>query len=294
MARPPLPLEVPLSNPLTAHPINQFKKNPRFYLMYDGFWFLACAAVLGVFTVVDFHPVVGGPAWWFIPAFPVAFFAFVWAHLLIHNCTHGNLPRAINRAVGEALGLLVVVRFASWDIIHMRHHKYSDDRVKDPHPNFPSFLETAWRTVINVEKQLFQQYFDTWGDTPENRAFEKKRAWVSYFTNVVLVAVWFWVWGPSFFFLVFAPTNLLAGLFVIHFNWSTHNGEAAKSIEDMRPVDLDSGYYWWGNRLFCGIYAHGVHHDRPFLFNPAMAMWAERRQQAADAPSAEPARDASA
>lgn len=31
----------------------------------------------------------------------------------MHNCTHGNLPRSINRVVGEILGLIILIRFAS-------------------------------------------------------------------------------------------------------------------------------------------------------------------------------------
>jgi stearoyl-CoA desaturase (delta-9 desaturase) len=257
---------------LTAHPIGQFRKNPNFYLMYDGFWFLVCAAILATFWATGFTPLLGQPQLWWLAVAPVLFFGLVWAHLTIHNCTHGNLPHAINRIVGELLGLMVVVRFASWDIIHMRHHKYSDDRVKDPHPNFPSFWKTVVHTIVNVESQLFQQYFDVWGDTPENRARERRRAWMSYGTNIVLVAVWAWLLGPWFALCVFAPCNLLAGLFVIHFNWSTHNGEAAKTIEEMHPVNLTGPYYRLGNKLFAGIYAHKLHHERPGIFNPAKAL----------------------
>ena len=256
----------------TAHPISQFRKNPHFYLMYDGFWFLVCAAVLLTFWLTGFSPLISGPAWWFAPVFPVVLFGLIWAHLLIHNATHGSLPTPINRIMGEVLGLMVVVRFASWDIIHMRHHKYSDDRVKDPHPNFPSFWKTVIHTIINVEKQLFQQYYDIWGDTPANRSRERRRAWMSYGTNIVLLATWLWLLGPAFFVLVFFPCNALAGLFVIHFNWSTHNGDAAKSIEDMGPTNLTGTMYRVGNKLFAGIYSHRMHHDRPTLFNPAKAL----------------------
>jgi fatty acid desaturase len=267
---------------LTAHPIAQFRKNPRFYLMYDGFWFVVCAAVLLTFWLTGFTPLIGGPSWWFAPVFPVLLFCLIWAHLLIHNATHGSLPKAINRIAGEFLGLLVIVRFASWDIVHMRHHKYSDDRVKDPHPNFPSFWKTVFHTIVHVEKQLFQQYYDVWGDTPENHGRERRRAWMSYGTNVVLLAAWFWLLGPAFFVLVFIPCNALAGLFVIHFNWSTHNGEAGKAFEELYPVNLTGPWYRLGNKLFCGIYAHKMHHDRPTLFNPATALAAELAQHPAE------------
>ena len=262
---------------LTAHPISQFRKNPRFYLLYDGFWFLVCAAVLGTFALTGFTPLISGLAWWFAPVFPVLLFCLIWAHLLIHNATHGNLPTPINRIAGELLGLCVIVRFASWDIIHMRHHKHTDDRVKDPHPNFPSFWKTVFHTIVSVEKQLFEQYYEIWGDTAQNHARERRRAWMSYGTNIVLLASWFWLLGPAFFLLVFAPCNLLAGLFVIHFNWSTHNGEAARSFDDMRPTNLSGPWYRLGNKLFAGIYAHQMHHDRPTMFNPA------KGQEAAEA-----------
>lgn len=258
-----------LTRALTAHPIAQFKKNPRFYLMYDGFWLVVCVAILAAFGLTGFRPLIAGPAVWFIAAFPVLLFALIWAHLTIHNCTHGNLPKSINRIVGEILGLIVLVRYASWDVVHMRHHKHSDDRELDPHPNFPSFSKTVWHTIVHVEQQLFAQYFEVWGDTAENRERERRRAWVSYGTNIVLGAVWIWVLGPAFFFLVFVPANALAGLFVIHFNWVTHNGEAARSIEDMHPVNLTGLRYRIGNVLFCGIYAHETHHAKPHLFNPA-------------------------
>lgn len=271
---------------LTTHPIAQFRRNPNFYLLYDGFWFVVCAVAMLTFWRTGFTSLIGGPSWWFLPVFPVLLFGLIWAHLIIHNCTHGSLPKAINRTLGEVLGLIVIVRFASWDVVHMRHHKYSDDRVKDPHPNYPSFWTTVFKTIVSVEQQLFQQYYDVWGDTPENHARESRRAKMSYGTNLVLLATWAWVLGPAFFLLVFVPCNLLAGLFVIHFNWSTHNGEAAKSTEDMRPVNLTGWHYQLGNKLFAGIYAHALHHDRPGIFNPARALAVEQatantQQQAA-------------
>lgn len=253
---------------ITAHPMAQFTKNRHFYAYYDGFWMLLSALAVATMVAVKWQPLFGAPQWWYVLAMPALWFVCSWAHLTIHNCTHGNLPKPINRLVGELLGVLVVVRFASWDIIHMRHHKFSDDREKDPHPNFVSFWKTVSNTIVMVEKQLFQQYFDTWGDTPENRKAEKRRAWVSYGANVVLLAAWFMFLGPWFFVLVFAPANLLAGLFVIHFNWSTHNADRAKTEADFRPVNLDSGYYWLGNRLFFGIYMHANHHTNPRLANP--------------------------
>lgn len=256
---------------LTARPSSRFVQSPYAYFRYDATWLVLCLTAMAVMALTGWTPLSTSFSWWYLAAMPVLTYGFIWAHLLIHNATHGNFPKSINRSVGELLGFLVVVRFASWDIIHMRHHRYSDDRVKDPHPNFPSFWKTVFHTIVHVEQQLFQQYFDTWGDTPETRRREQWRARLSYGANIVLVAFWFYLLGPWLFLLAFAPANLLAGLFVIHFNWSTHNGEAAKTIEDMHPVNLSSPRYRIGNLLFCGIYAHQTHHDKPYLFNPARA-----------------------
>jgi len=228
-----------------------------------------CAAALLVMTLTHWTPLLGTPQLSWLLFFPPLLFGLIWAHLVIHTCTHGSLPPLINRAVGEVLGVFVIVRFASWDIVHLRHHRYSDDRVRDPHPNFHSYWHTVKNTVVQTELQLFQEYFDTWGDTPESRRYEKRRAWVSYLTNVILLATWARLLGPWFALGVFLPANVLAALFVIHFNWSTHNGERGLKDTDFHPVNLDAGYYWIGNRVFAGIYMHANHHRRPHAFNPA-------------------------
>lgn len=254
-----------LTSMLTSHPIQQFRKNPRFYLAYDSFWFVVLLVACVAMLVTHMRPLMGEPSVYWLLGFPVVLYALIIAHLSIHNATHGNFPRAINRIVGELLGLIVVVRYASWDIVHMRHHKFSDDRTADPHPNFASFWKTLVHTIVNVEVQLQRQYFDVWGDTPENRKFEAFRAKVSYGTNLVLLAAWFLLLGPWFFLVVFIPANALAAMFVVHFNWTTHNGIRG---DDFRPVNLNSGYFWLGNKLFAGIYMHANHHQRPHLFNP--------------------------
>ena len=62
------------------------------------------------------------------------------------------------------------------------------------------------------------------------------------------------------------PAQVLGWMFVMHFNWVTHNALAKDG--NYYPVNLDSGYYWLGNRIFFGIYMHGNHHKRANVFNP--------------------------
>jgi stearoyl-CoA desaturase (delta-9 desaturase) len=53
---------------------------------------------------------------------------------------------------------------------------------------------------------------------------------------------------------------------VSHFNWVTHNGES--KANDYHPINIDSGLYWLGNRIWFGLYMHKNHHERANIFNP--------------------------
>src|SRR6185436_17761420 len=151
---------------------------------------------------------------------------------------------------------------------HQRHHRYSDDLDKDPHPVVSGYWSFLIKTVIGVEKQLQKIFFELHGgDTAENRAFEKRRAYVSYATNILLVATWYVFLGPIGFWFLFVPSSVIRFLHLVHFNWSTHN--AFSPDKDFRPVNLDHGYFKIGNLIWFGIYMHANHHKRANLFNPA-------------------------
>ncbi len=266
--RRPTAVRPPLSKLLVTHPIQQFKKDPRFYLRYDSFYFFLCAGLSALMLATHVQPLFAGVQWkpWhFAVGFPAVLYFLICSHLWIHNATHGNFPRPINRLVGELLGVIVFVRYASWEIVHLRHHEHSDDPTKDPHPTYPSYFKSFLSSIVTVEQQLQDNYCEVWGETEANRRREAFRAKVSYGANVALALAWYLLLGPVAFFAFWLPANLLAAMFVGHFNWETHNGEAG---QDYRPVNLDAGYYWLGNRIFTGIYYHANHHARPHLFNP--------------------------
>jgi len=274
---------ISLSNPSSFHvlPSARFRRDRSFYLRYDFGYLVVGALALAAMRGFGLKPIASEVAWWFLPALPLVTYAVILGHVFSHNASHANFPRAINRLVGEICGVLVLSRFASWQIIHERHHRYPDHPQKDPHPVLPSYWKTVWNTIVNVEVQLQQTFLEAHGDTPENRRREKVRAYVSYATNVVLIACWYHVWGFAGFLLLFVPASILGVLHLIHFNWTTHN--ALLRNGDYKPVDLDSGIFWWGNRMFFGIYMHKVHHDRPNLFNPLRDQDRGRARRAARA-----------
>lgn len=251
---------------LRAQPSWLFRNRRSFYVTYDGFYLVLCASACAVLAGSGFEGLVPTFDWWMLAFVPVSMYVLILCHVFIHNCSHGNFPRPINRLVGEICGLLVLTRYASWEIIHRRHHKYSDDVEHDPHPVVPSYWRFVWNSMLNVERQLQRQFYEFHGDTPENRRFEKNRALTSYFTNVVLIAAWYLLLGPAAFFVWFVPGTIAAFLHVNHFNWVTHNAHHPE--EGFAPINLDEGIYWLGNRIFFGIYYHKNHHDYSGLFNP--------------------------
>ncbi len=252
---------------LTGRPSVLFRKNSTFYFRYDLTYLVLCSVALLAMISTGMRPIFGEWTWWLPVLLPVACYAVMCGHVFAHNAAHGNFPKPVNRLMGEIAGLVVLSRFASWEIIHMRHHQYSDDLDRDPHPNMGGYWKTFFHTLVNVEKQLQQNFLDLHGDTAENRKREKTRALISYATNIVLIACWFRLLGAPGFLLLFVPASIAATLHLIHFNWSTHNGMKGS---DFKPVDIDQGIFWFGNRIFFGIYYHDTHHRNTKLFNPML------------------------
>jgi len=257
---------------LRTLPFAQLRQNRYFYMYYDGFYAVAAALAIAVMLGLGHRGLIGEGAlfgafqWWYLAFFPLITYALILCHVFAHVCTHQSLPRPWNRIVGEICGLLVLTRFASWEVVHQRHHRYSDNTEKDPHPCLPSYLRHFWLTISNVERQLQQTFFDLYGDTPENRAYEKRRAYVSYATNILVISAFFLFLGPIAFFVFFAPASIFAAFHLVHFNWSTHNAQSATA--DYHPVNLNHGYFKYGNKLFFGIYMHANHHKWPNVLNP--------------------------
>jgi stearoyl-CoA desaturase (delta-9 desaturase) len=255
---------------LTSLPYTQFRKSRHFYLWYDGFFALSCIAAIAWMRTVGWQGLTQAWDWRLLFLLPVACHIQILCSVWIHNCTHNNFPRAVNRLVGEICGFVVLTRFASWEIIHQRHHKYSDDPELDPHPILPGFTgywKFTWRSVVAVEQQLQRMYFEMYGgETPENVRYQRYRAVLSFGTMVLCATTWFLILGAPVFVLLFVPASLVGFFHLMHFNWSTHNPWSKTA--DFRPVNIDSGFYKIGNWLWHGIYFHGNHHEKTNLFNP--------------------------
>ena len=250
----------------TSLPFSQLRRNRYFYVWYDAFYFALAAGAIAVMKLTGHQGVITEWNWSYLLLLPVVTYFQILCSVFVHVCTHGSFPKAINRLIGEVCGTVILTRFASWEIVHQRHHRFSDDVDKDPHPVLKSYWAFVWNTIANVERQLQQTYFDLYGDSPETRRYEKIRAYVSYATNLLVIFAWFTLLGPSAFVFLFVPASVIGALHLFHFNWSTHNSFSPTG--DYKPVNLDHGYYWLGNRIWFGIYYHANHHKNAKVLNP--------------------------
>lgn len=259
-----------------------FRRDPWYYFRYDGLWLLLCLAAIGTMTAVGYEGINAGWSWGLLGGCVLACYAQALSHVFVHNCVHVNFPRSVNRLVGEICGAIIVTRYASWEILHQRHHKYSDDVDKDPHPVNGSFLQFLHKAMlINLEKTLHDAYHERHGDTEALRKREQYRAYLSYLTMGVLLLTWYMALGPIVFLTVYAPSALVGLFFIAHLNWRAHNGISKDG--DFGPVNLDHGVYWVLNRMLFGTYYHANHHEMASLFNPGkydsvMADKAARRE----------------
>lgn len=242
-----------------------YRKDRYFYLNYDIPYLIAFVASSWWLFQSGFRGLSFQPWMWLL--LPPIIYLHVLASVCIHNATHVNFPRAINRALGEILGVILVVRFANWEVLHVRHHRYPDDSTRDPHPMQPNFWAFLFNMmVVNLERQLQNIHYDQFGDTPARRRYERVRSVLSFSCEATCVMFWYALLGGDAFWYLFVPAQLVGWTVVSHFNWVTHNGESAE--KDYHPINMDSGLYWLGNRIWFGLYMHKNHHDRANIFNP--------------------------
>lgn len=256
-----------LLSTFTTLPFTQLRRNRYFYFYYDGFYALLCVAAIAACHLAGHTGIIHTWRWEYLALFPVVLYAGILANVFVHVCTHNSLPRPWNRLIGEICGVIVLTRFASWEVLHQRHHRYSDDLERDPHPVDPSYFKFVLHHITGLEPQLHQAVFDLYGDTPQNRKIEKVRSVVSFLAGVLLVFTWYTVLGTYAFLAFFLPGLIVGILHLVHFNWSTHN--AFSPTHDFKPVNLNHGFYKIGNKLFFGIYMHANHHKRANVLNPA-------------------------
>ena len=276
-----------------------FLRDPWYCIKYELGWIAGMSAVAALLWTSGWGGIPMQWSWWVALLLIPGCYIVICSHLLVHNATHKSFPPAINRLAGEFFGVIAGTRFAPWEILHRRHHLFSDHPEKDPHPVQRSYWKFLIAEVTNLEINMHEQYYELWGDTPAHRRRRAFKTVLNGTAGVILFGCWYLLLGPVIFFGVFLPASVIGVLHVTHFNWFTHNASVS---DDFKPVNNDHGIWWIGNRIWFGIYMHANHHAYPSAFNPlkipedraakvdeTIARMAEKVMRDVDVPASRPA-----
>lgn len=207
-----------------------------------------------------------GWSWSALGWLPLSALSVLLATSFLHNASHDNIkPKWLRRPVGEFCGLLQLVGFADWVVIHVIHHSHSDDPERDPHP--PLHLG-YWKFMMGMRQSILQvlvkEYFGLFGKSEATMGQLKKLALASKAEQILKVAFWFLLLGPSAFTFFFVSSIVLKMLHYAWFNYATHR----PSGERNDTVNLNKHLYKLVNAVSFGLYYHRNHHLNPKLFDP--------------------------
>ncbi|MFT5434512.1 MAG: fatty acid desaturase [Myxococcota bacterium] len=277
-----MPRQSTLAIATLGQPSVLFRRTRWFYFLYDCAWLALLTAGISTALLLGWTGFDVGWGWHLVPLLALATYGQIIGSGTIHNAAHANWPRPFNRLIGELAGAVVMTRFASWEILHKAHHKYSDVEGRDPHHVIEGGFWRFFRVMmlVNLELNVRAQFLERWGNDAAMVRFDKFRTAVSAVTMVALAAGWYVLLGPVLFFAVFVPAAVMGGIHIGHFNWITHRGNHANG--DYHPVNLDHGLYWLGNRVCFGLYYHENHHHNPNLINPRNYVAAEIKELPVD------------
>ena len=199
---------------------------------------------------------------WFALSIPWALFATA----ILHNAAHGNIkPRWLCRAVGELFGLLQLVGFPDWVVIHVIHHAHPDDPERDPHPPLgQAFWPFMLGMRASILKVLLKEYLGLWGQTPASKKQLTRLMIASKIEQVAKITFCLLLMGPQMFAWFFAPSIVLKMVHYAWFNWATH----VQDGKDVVIINRTRALYKIANVFSIGLYYHQNHHKNPKLFHP--------------------------
>lgn len=201
--------------------------------------------------------------------FLMALFFQLCANSMLHIASHNSYWTGwISRSIGEFFSFFFLVGFPEWQQIHMEHHKHSDDPEKDPHPpKGLTFIQFLLSMRNSVRKVFIRFYFKLWGDNDQSRKNIKYFALLAIGSQFLKLLFWFLVFGPIGFAVFYSTCVVIKNFSYAHFNYYTH----VQHETGIKIINLKNGPLWqFINTITFGLYHHKNHHQRPYLFNPAV------------------------
>ncbi len=239
-------------------------------------------AAFTLFGVSAFAYVAGKlPLFWAMLLNTIAsYMAFTVAHDATHSAVCTN--RRLNDWAGRAAMLLLEPGpfFQVFRLIHMQHHRFTNDKEKDPDAYTGTgpiwLLPFKWLTLDYI---YFKTYLSP--DVFKKRPNSERR---EFYFAVMFVVGMFTVatlggWLKYYLLLFFVPTRIAKYLIVFAFDFLPHYPHEVKAKDDpYRATSNRVGMEWLMTPLFIYQNYHLVHHLYPAIpFYRNIKIWNARK-----------------
>ncbi len=191
------------------------------------------------------------------------------AYSVLHEASHGLIStnRLINDNFGRIGMLMVSITpfFRAYRFLHMTHHRFTNDPVRDP--DYFCGSGPAWMLPIRwmvMDTAYVKTYFLP-GHYDSRPREEKVEFWLSMvFAAVVLTIFAVQGWMIEFLVYYFVPTRIALMLLAITFDYLPHYPHDTRAEDDKYRATLNRvGAEWLLDTLFIGHNYHLSHHLYP-------------------------------
>ncbi len=191
------------------------------------------------------------------------------SYSVLHEASHGLIStnRFLNDNFGR-IGMLMVSMtpfFRAYRFLHMTHHRFTNDPVKDP--DYFCGSGSVWMLPVRwmlMDTAYIKTYFLP-GHYEKRPRAEKIEFWLSMLFAVAVVTVFaFQGWIEEFLVYYFVPTRLALFLLAITFDYLPHYPHDTLAEDNKyRATGNRVGMEWLFNTLFIGHNYHLSHHLYP-------------------------------
>lgn len=185
----------------------------------------------------------------------------------LHNCSHGNTGnKYLNYIVGEFCGAWVMYGYRNFVLIHILHHKYTDDHFDPVNPDGMTFVKFFFAPMRYMIKRANSYLYLKHGSNPNYHLAKNIHETVFHLNLMLRILFWFLVFGPKYFLIFYIP-SIISNIFVFaHINYVCHRNNENGEVE---IVNLNHNLYFKiANIITIGGYFHKNHHINQNLFNP--------------------------
>jgi beta-carotene hydroxylase len=182
---------------------------------------------------------------------------------VVHDSSHNSLSR--NKWINEALvriGLVYFAPLAPMDVaryIHMAHHKYANDPVRDPDA-YSHKLDWLFPIRWANFDYFYTKFFFQQGGTFAKRKYPALGGYVAFILGSAAFITWAG-YGYELLILWFVPTRISSFLFVYVFSLLAHQPfETLVRDDEYRATALRLGTGWLLSPLMANHNYHLIHH----------------------------------